>query len=115
MNVVRLGPNHQIEGSGAAEAISEEVLADRKDIFVFSPETTMLMSHERQIEFHAQEWMLSKDMPPEQALMHREQYQVHSAAYDALAAMSTQAAGAEIIDFPSAYGGQPQQEQVAAA
>jgi hypothetical protein len=112
MNVVRLGPNRQVEGSNVAEAITEEVLEDRKDIFVFSPETTLLMAHERQIEFHAQEWMLGENMPVEQALMHREQYKVHSAAYDALAAMGT-AGGAEIIPFPTDAISQPHQHVAA--
>lgn len=83
MNQVRLGPDRQVEDS-----------------------SSVLIAHERQIEFHGQEWMLSKDMPPTQALMHREQYTKHAAAYDALVTMTTTGAGAEIIPFPAGYTSQ---------
>lgn len=115
MNQVRLDLGRNIEGSGPEAHIPKDAFEDHKELFVLSPETVELLGHQRQIAFHGQEWMLSDGMPPQQAVIHREQYELHSAASAAiLAGMATAASGAEVIPFPVTISASEQFAQMAA-
>jgi hypothetical protein len=121
MNVIRLTPDLKFESSDPeaepAPVVSLDEVRAKKGLYVFSPETAesmgrTLLAHGRQKEFHQQE-MLSKGMPRPQALMHRDQYALHSHAYEALTNTMFAVAGAEVVPVVTDSAERPLEQMVA--